>query len=345
MEAFQLAPECFRPTWEVTPAFIDITVRRAITQHCGLAGQELLGYIRFDRKAGSLELTNFKAKLELRNLSLGGTSKSGKANLAGIHGEGFKLAALVMRRQNLSVRLSASSFYWNFTFRGKSLDRFYCNLTQPRAEALEKMKAAASVDRNQGRPRSLKANIWEDVTVMIGRGRGSFKIAEEDFRSWTTCAFDLCGPEDGTTIHTDKGDLILDKSFAGEVYLKGLHVADLSPSGVPYTYSYNFLKGSINRDRERLTHPNEEAKMLAGIWEIAMVNRGDVITRRYRELFDKEHCPDVSLGETSVSKNAATLLSDYMKRSSPGTFFYPRESAESIDQVCLLKPSSIAEAD
>lgn len=309
-------------------------MRHAITEQGGLADRELLGFIRFNRKAGSLELTNFNARLELRNLSLGGTSKSGKENQAGIHGEGFKLAALVMRRQNLSVRLSASSFYWNFTFRGKTRDRFYCNLTQPRTDTLAKMKAAASVEQNQGRPRSLKANIWEDVTVTIGRGRGSCKIAEEDFRSWTTCAVDLCGPEEGTTVHTDKGDLILDKSFAGKVYLKGLHVANVSPSGVPYTYSYNFLKGSINRDRERLTHPNEEAKMLAGIWETAMVKLGDVITHRYRELFDKEHCPDVSFGETSLSKHAATLLSDYMKRSSPGTFFYPKESAESIDQVC-----------
>lgn len=58
----------------------------------------------------------------MRHLSLGNTSKANNDKLAGIHGEDFKLASLVMRRNDHSVRISASSYYWNFGFRGCDRD-------------------------------------------------------------------------------------------------------------------------------------------------------------------------------------------------------------------------------
>lgn len=66
---------------------------------------KLLGFIRFREKEGDLELTNFKAQLSRKALDLGVTSKRMKANQAGTHGEGFKVASLVMARSGISSPL------------------------------------------------------------------------------------------------------------------------------------------------------------------------------------------------------------------------------------------------
>lgn len=339
MTSFQLDSRTFRPTLENNSAFINITVHRPAKAGDGTINRELLGFIKFNKKTGSLELTNFNAKLTLRDLSLGGTTKTGDRQVAGMHGEGFKLAALVMRRNEHSVRLSATSFYLNFTFRN---DRFYCRLTEPKAQTLTKSKVALSEERKLGPRRSLSSYISEDVSVKVCKGRGPFgsRITEEEFRGWMNSTIDLCGPPDEQIIRVDQGDLILDVSFAGKVYLKGLYVSDSSPCGVPYRYGYNFATGYINRDRERLTDQNEEATNLTAIWEAAMDKGGDDVIRRYRELFDDEHCPDVMLVERCLSQHAAIMLWKYMRCASPATFFYPKESSESVDQVCI--PSQVS---
>jgi hypothetical protein len=72
---------------------------------------ELLGFVRYKEKDGMLELTNFKARLSRATLDLGVTSKREKDHLAGTHGEGFKIAALVMVREGYQARLETSSYY------------------------------------------------------------------------------------------------------------------------------------------------------------------------------------------------------------------------------------------
>ncbi|KAK3385464.1 hypothetical protein B0H63DRAFT_449511 [Podospora didyma] len=56
----------------------------------------------FNKRAGTVELANFNSRLEMSHLSLGGTTMRGVEDnrCAGTHGEGFKLAALVMHRNN-----------------------------------------------------------------------------------------------------------------------------------------------------------------------------------------------------------------------------------------------------
>jgi hypothetical protein len=89
---------------------------------------ELLGFVRYKEKDGMLELTNFKARLSRVTLDLGVTSKREKAHLAGTHGEGFKIAALVIVREGYQARLETSSYYWRFTFAGPSKSHLYYNL-------------------------------------------------------------------------------------------------------------------------------------------------------------------------------------------------------------------------
>ena len=286
---------------------------------------ELLGYIRFNKKAGNLEITNFKAQLRRKFLSMGRTSKRDLEVLAGIHGEGFKLAALVMRRNEYSVRYTASSFYWNFGFRGTYRDHLYCQLSPAKMELVEKRRKdyatkAARPNFNRGP----FANIWEDVRLVVGKGRGPYgnKISEDDFRIWLKTTLDLDQPSE--IVQTADGDLILDEEFSSRIYLKGLLIPGHNSShGREYVFGYNFIRGDINRDRERLASEAEEAEMLANIWGKAMIAKGDSIIDRYVRLFlESEDCTDIALANKNLSLSTTRIMWTRLRTSSPDVFFY-----------------------
>jgi hypothetical protein len=73
----------------------------------------MLGFIRFDKLRGTLELTNFNAKLPRKALLLGASSKQNQDSMAGTHGEGFKVASLVMVRNGYQVRYESVSIIGN----------------------------------------------------------------------------------------------------------------------------------------------------------------------------------------------------------------------------------------
>lgn len=62
--------------------------------------EEWLGYIRFLGRGGegTVEVANRSATLQPRHLDLDGTSKAGDSRQAGAHGEGLKIALLVLMR-------------------------------------------------------------------------------------------------------------------------------------------------------------------------------------------------------------------------------------------------------
>jgi hypothetical protein len=86
----------------------------------------LLGYIRYSKQKGTLELTNFKAQLSRRALKVGVTTTRQKLGMASTHGVGFKAASLVMLREGYQVRFEASRFYWNFRLAGAEKDTLHC---------------------------------------------------------------------------------------------------------------------------------------------------------------------------------------------------------------------------
>ena len=104
-------------------------------------------------------------------------------------------------------------------------------------------------------------------------------------------------------------------------------------------FGYNFARGYINRDRERLTSPMEEATMLAKIWEQPILDGREEVIRRYLGLFrDHENRPDIAFAEKVVSEAVAGTLWDSMRKGSPSAFFYSEQAddcePDGADQVC-----------
>lgn len=262
----------------------------------------LLGFIRF--QDGVLEFTNFKAQLSRKALDMGESSKRDDIHAAGTHGEGFKVAALVMLRKGYRVRYESSKFYWNFQFGGKDQTLLYCSLREMQASKLARLMAAYSKKTRKGDPRELKSNIWEDVSVKIGqkfRGLGTM-IEEEDFQKWIEVSIDLNQPS--KIIETRHGTLILDDAFRGRIYLKGL-LLEGENSSRGFSYGYNFKYGQVNRDRERLTDPNQEAATLVEIWQEAIEKDKAGTIKKYVDLLRVDKAADVRFAKKYISRGTA----------------------------------------
>jgi hypothetical protein len=90
------------------------------------------------------------------------TAKRQKMGMAGTYGEGFKAASLVMVWQGYQIRFEVSKFYWNFRFAGAEKDTLCCFFSTPKNSTLQKKAAKRSSTE-------LKASLWEDVFVKIGK--------------------------------------------------------------------------------------------------------------------------------------------------------------------------------
>lgn len=339
ISSFNLNPRSFRPVVRETAKQIHITIHRETDEEGDQSSRKLLGFIRFNRKAGSVELTNFQAKLERKNLFVGMSTKRGHDKFAGCHGEGFKLAAMVMRREGHYVRFAASEYYWNFSLRGRNRSHLACRLSPAKETSVEaKKQEFAARSAKPKFKRGLTSNIWEDVTVKVGkaRGDGGVSVSEEEFRSWLEVTIDLDPPSLTDVIQTAAGDLILDARFGGHIYLKGLriegHVSNLA-------FGYNLAHGTIGRDRDRLKTAAEEDEMLNAIWEQAILTQGpDSVDTYIKLLHDREDCSEVGLTAQKLQKSAAQAVWARLKRLNPYAFFYPQGGSSqtpSIDQVCV----------
>ncbi|RDL32005.1 uncharacterized protein BP5553_09407 [Venustampulla echinocandica] len=297
-------------------------------------GHELLGFIRFSKQKGELELSNFKARLEPKALSIGETSKRNNKNTAGTHGEGFKVASLVMVRKGYQVRYEASKYYWRFVLCGQNKRHLYYQLSPISESKLTKAMAKYRENVNIGCPRGTVANMWEDVTVKIGKVYGSKasgeKIKWEKFQEWIKVSMALVPPV--TLIKTQYGDLVTDPEFSGRLYLKGLfleHKKDLK-------FSYDLAKGHVNRDRETLASTEEEAKNFAEIWgEAIRLHKGDALkdyTKMLRE-DDGNKWADVKSAERYIMKDVATTIWEYLKKLGPDVFFCDGKEMAKVAQI------------
>lgn len=246
---------------------------------------------------------------------MGCTTKRRKSHLAGTHGEGFKVASLVMIRNGYQARFETSSYYWNFRFGGNNQAQLYCYLRPISKAKLDHQMVAYKKSVDRGTARTLKANIWEDVSVKIGRVYNSegATIGIAEFQDWLKVSIDLDPPS--KVISTEHGQLIMDPAFGGRIYLKGLLV-ETEPT--KFKYGYNFSHGQINRDRQRLANSKEEAKVLAKIWVDSIEKQKAEITGDYIHLLQAgTRWSDVNLAKDYISKATAAAIWQHLLNNDP----------------------------
>ena len=244
---------------------------------CDNTGKQL-GYSRFqwDKQGlGDLVISNYDAKLKPSNSGLGRSKKHGDNSQAGSHGEGVKLAALVLIRDPHFhvVRCYSAGFSWKFHFK------------RTKAQPLPTFNLAIRrlTDQQIEYARKYDINSIKDVTFVIGaRGVSNIvnsdgriveaeKFRLEDVRESLKVCFDINPPE--ARITTNYGTLILDPDFKNHVYLKGLRLSSGSRSGREFVYGYDFREGSTERDRTYMSSSYDEKMNVNKIWHSIIMDK------------------------------------------------------------------------
>ncbi|PMD41313.1 hypothetical protein L207DRAFT_581755 [Hyaloscypha variabilis F] len=304
--------------------------------------REEIGFIRLLKEQGVLELTNYDAWLPGNSLNIGGTSKSGNDNMAGSHGEGYKVAALILKHHKFDVNIKASECDWEFFVpaQGEKHEGVLCVDIRRRASTrlqTAKNTYAEKIARNG--PMTLRQNVWQDVTFQIGK---QFKrsVTEREFLRWIECALDLEPPT--RVIETPFGSIILDPTRKNKVFLKGILLEDSKTVAGSMTlkFGYNLPQGKIDRERRRLDIA-EQAYHLSQIWGSAIKsNRAMLI--EYVTMLQFDIPPqDVKLAAHYMSRATASLIWQYLVEENPANkkFYYNKQNTKEIEVVmnCLKK--------
>ncbi|KAL2783978.1 hypothetical protein BJX66DRAFT_109274 [Aspergillus keveii] len=311
IETFRLDPAAFRPVYKENETQVYVTVPKPRSR------TEALGFITYEKASGKLTLTNACARLTPDLLQLGQTSKQGKGQLAGCHGEGLKLAAMVMTREKYRVSIQTDGSHWDFSLAEPS--RFCCVISS--ADEVWPNKKT-----NSGRDMaSCISRTWRDVSVMIYPGQQSCQVDTfEMFRKWLGVTLEIRGfsyPE--SIIETDHGGLILDPGFRGKLFLKGLLLPACALETRPFQFGYNFVHGEVNRDRQRLVNLYEEADLVRKIWESAIKQNQALILPVYVNLLREcPRAPDVEMADQLLEKPTRVLIWEHLLKEADGRRFY-----------------------
>ncbi|KAK7951684.1 uncharacterized protein PG986_007412 [Apiospora aurea] len=294
-----------------------------------------LGYIRFSgsEEGGKVEMVNRKATIQPSHFDLGGTTKQTDEHQAGEHGDGLKVALLILLRAPPSHSISciAGGFRWEPRF--DQHGKLVVQLTRMHAHEL-----GVEEGWNQGGFEKglvpLPAKPQEDVKFIIGLGN-SVKV--RDFNEWTKAALflqNLDGHGGGAgdngpgaipaVVSTAKGDLITSEALRGNIYLKGLLLKasksnavtgqeSASITGKPLRFGYNFAQGKTNRDRQSLAGAFDEANAVFAIWAQVLQKEPTLIGEFHHMMNTRQpEYADVSQAGARLGLNMITRLKSYL---------------------------------
>jgi hypothetical protein len=351
-----LTPEQFRVTRteETEDPSIEIlyTARHSEKDEC-------YGYIRFSGQHGHgvVDITNKNGRLELEHLELGPTGKQDVPNLAGEHGDGLKVALLVLGRdpQGHHIRFHASGFTWSFCWRKRS-GKLGIELSRMSEQKREKFMAQSEKDFAEGLV-PFTVDPSRDVQILIGTKGNSLNehgmltkrrsVPVGSFLEWCKVAAWLQAVPEADVVETGFGSLYLDK-LCGNIYLKGLLLREsekgdwmpdsASLTGKPLRFGYDFRQGRVNRDRQAINNSTEEAKAILSIWDEAIRKKPELVEKLHEMLLtnskvsDSTKFADVESAAQLLDSSTASKLWTHLREQNK--WYYNHEQ---LSQVCFLK--------
>lgn len=212
-----IAPN-YVPTWTIVDAIREL-FQNALDQQ--KQNPENVASWDYDEETETFTIRNATSKLTAASLLLGQTSKADDKSTIGQFGEGYKIATLVLLRNNKNV------VFYNYGAREIWRPRFVksrrfgtdiLTFFTEKPAIWEKVPSADLVITVEGITTDEYAEIVESNLHL----RTDYEVVE----------------------HTRFGDII---NVPGKVYVNGLYVCDYEP----YEYGYNFKPEHIRLDRDR----------------------------------------------------------------------------------------------
>lgn len=202
----------------------------------------------YDEKSGEVRITNKTSKLSVESLLLGSGTKHDRDDTIGKHGEGYKIAFMVLLRNNKSIRVDnySANEVWEVRlvksrkYKGQLVPTVFVN----------------------------KEPIWkkkpnDDLTIVISG------ITAEEYKELEIKNLHLRKQEVKCIAETCKGRILDNESEAGNIYVAGLYVTNINS----LRYGYDFSPKVISLDRDRKIVDSFNIKWTASeIWCMASDN-------------------------------------------------------------------------
>ncbi|KAJ5982738.1 hypothetical protein N7451_012838 [Penicillium sp. IBT 35674x] len=303
LETFQLDRRELKLSFHDDNAHFAIIASSAPNDHADPLAR---GFIKYEKNTGRVTLANACAQLPIESLVMGHTTKDRDNRLSGSHGDGLKLAALVMNRQQFQMSIAASHCNWRFGLHGPQ-QSLRCVVTRAR-----------KVSRNDWRPAAddmtdLRSSIGRDGAVVIGAGRGnqSRPLSPKTFLRWLRITLDIHGLISATSmVQTPQGDLLLDPKCSGQLLLHGVRLAMHPVGGKAFMYGYNFACGKFSRDRQGLISQPD--------WQTSC----DLLPSYVNLLRNHPHLGDVDQAERLLEPSTKTRIWEHILRASKKKLFF-----------------------
>ncbi|KAJ5938489.1 hypothetical protein N7466_001623 [Penicillium verhagenii] len=329
LERFQLDRRDFKLHFEDGKDHFSIIGSSASGDHADLQAR---GLIQNEKKTGRVILTNASTQLPVESLIMGHTTKAGDQRLSSSHGEGLKLAALVMNRHQYKMSIAASHCNWNFGLHGPQQSLRCVIMTACKPNLIEQRETVDDMA-------DLHSRIERDVAVVIGAGRGhqSRPVSPKTFLRWLRVTLDihqLTSPS--SMIPTPQGDLLLDAKFSGKLFLHGVRLSMPTVGGKVFKFGYNFAFGKFSRDRQRMISCFELADLVRQIWEHALSLHEGLLLPSYIDLLrNYAHLGDVDKAEILLEPSTKTRIWEHLVHASRDKlFFYSAETnSQTVDAI------------
>lgn len=233
------------PDWTFIEAFREL-FQNALDNEI-TTPENTMGF-KYDLATETLTVTNKSSALELDTLLLGSTSKASDANTIGRHGEGYKIAFLVLLREGKTITVQNYGKREIWTTKLVKSKR-YNNQLVP----------TIYVD---------KTAMWKKVpdnnlTIEVGN------ITKEEYQAIVVKNLNL--QTDVVGIRVPKyGKILTAPSEKGNLYVKGLYICHNDD----VSYGYDFEPGIIQLDRDRrLIASFDLAWNTSAMWKIAYAQK------------------------------------------------------------------------
>lgn len=233
MPKFELSiAKDYVPSWNYIDAVREL-FQNALDQQTVTEDNEM--FFDYNPDTRILSIGNKMSTLDTSSLLLGATTKADEDETIGQFGEGYKIATLVLTRENHPVT------FYNYGAKEVWKPRFV-NSRRYNAEVL-----TFFVDKKfpwQGIPH-------HNLVITVEN------IKQEQYE--TIIETNLHLQDIGEHFNTDKGRILLEDKYKGKVFVNGLYVCNFND----YRYGYDFKPRELSIDRDRKLVDNFDLRWLA----------------------------------------------------------------------------------
>lgn len=249
----------------------------------------------YNVEEGTISISNAKSKLTPKSLLMGSSTKRGNANLIGEHGEGYKVATVVLLRNGVTVRI----------YNNESNEVWESRIV--RSKRYESDIVCFDI----------RKEIFNKKDNLVVELSGITPEMYEDIVKKNLWLQDSVGEER----RGDYGSVLLDKRYSGDLFVEGLFVCH-NPN-IRWGYNLNANLVSLDRDRGLVDTFDLKfalAKAIAGLHDPEFVvenisnpdllfisNYKDMVLGRNESVEEKRDLSDMAL-ERFLDENGADAV-------------------------------------